>query len=230
MTMSLPYSQSSQDPLQEVKPQPSSEETARKYVPGIYWIPIILNSVVGTLITDNLGVALETASVFAVALGSPFQAGYTAIEHWEYPQYKSQVAAVRRALPHEVFAAEWADGEALSFAEAIAEAVADNRANETLATTAPNNAVVTTGLTSREGEVLRLLAGGLSDREIAESLSTSPRTVGGHVTNLLGKLGVDSRTAAVALAIRQGLARGARIRHRMASVNQHPVICRLNST
>jgi DNA-binding NarL/FixJ family response regulator len=47
-----------------------------------------------------------------------------------------------------------------------------------------------------------LLAQGMSDREIAEELSLSPRTVGGHVTHLLGKLGVDSRTAAVAYALR----------------------------
>jgi DNA-binding NarL/FixJ family response regulator len=61
------------------------------------------------------------------------------------------------------------------------------------------------GLTAREVEVLQLLIEGLTDREIAASLSLSPRTVGGHVTHLLGKLGVDSRTAAVAYALRQGL-------------------------
>jgi DNA-binding NarL/FixJ family response regulator len=53
--------------------------------------------------------------------------------------------------------------------------------------------------------VLRLLAEGLSDREIADTLSISPRTVGGHVTHLLDKLGVDSRTAAVAVALRRQL-------------------------
>ncbi len=52
---------------------------------------------------------------------------------------------------------------------------------------------------------MRLLAEGLSDREIANTLSISPRTVGGHVSNLLAKLEVDSRTAAAAYAIRHGL-------------------------
>lgn len=60
-------------------------------------------------------------------------------------------------------------------------------------------------LTDREREVLRLLAQGLSDRRIAEVLQISPRTVGGHVTRLLGKLSVDSRTAAATYALRQGL-------------------------
>jgi predicted ATPase/DNA-binding CsgD family transcriptional regulator len=60
-------------------------------------------------------------------------------------------------------------------------------------------------LTARERDVLHLLAEGCSDREIAEALFISPRTVGGHVTNLLAKLGVDSRTAAAAMAIREEL-------------------------
>ena len=60
-------------------------------------------------------------------------------------------------------------------------------------------------LTAREREVLRLLALGLTDRHIADQLSISPRTVGGHVTKLLDKLDVDSRTGAAVLAIRYGL-------------------------
>ena len=62
----------------------------------------------------------------------------------------------------------------------------------------------TIGLTGRELEVLRLITQGLSDREIAAALFVSPRTVGGHVTNLLGKLGVESRTAAATFAVRHG--------------------------
>ena len=54
--------------------------------------------------------------------------------------------------------------------------------------------------------MLRLLAEGLPDREIAEALSISTRTVNGHVTNLLTKLGLDSRAAAAAFAVRHGLA------------------------
>jgi DNA-binding CsgD family transcriptional regulator len=50
-----------------------------------------------------------------------------------------------------------------------------------------------------------LIADGRADREIAEILSVSPRTVGGHVSNILNKLGVNSRSAATALAVRHGL-------------------------
>ena len=54
--------------------------------------------------------------------------------------------------------------------------------------------------------MLRLLAHGHSNREIADSLYISPRTVNFHVTNLLAKLELDSRTAAAAFAVRHGLA------------------------
>jgi DNA-binding CsgD family transcriptional regulator len=52
------------------------------------------------------------------------------------------------------------------------------------------------GLTARELEVLDLVADGLEDREIAERLVVSPKTVGHHVSNVLGKLGVRSRREA----------------------------------
>ena len=61
------------------------------------------------------------------------------------------------------------------------------------------------GLTAREHDVLRLIAEGIPDREIADSLFISPRTVTTHVTNILNKLGVNSRSAAVAHGVRQGL-------------------------
>jgi pimeloyl-ACP methyl ester carboxylesterase/DNA-binding CsgD family transcriptional regulator len=60
-------------------------------------------------------------------------------------------------------------------------------------------------LSRREREVLTLVAGGLSDREIAEQLVVSPHTVHRHVANIRNKLGRGSRAAAVAEAARLGL-------------------------
>lgn len=57
----------------------------------------------------------------------------------------------------------------------------------------------------REQEVLHLLIEGKSDRDIAEALCISPLTVMRHVTGILNKLGVSSRTAAATQALRRNL-------------------------
>jgi DNA-binding NarL/FixJ family response regulator len=65
---------------------------------------------------------------------------------------------------------------------------------------------VLASLTSREREVLRLIAAGRSNREIASVLFIAPKTASVHVSNILGKLGAASRTEAAAIAYREGLA------------------------
>jgi DNA-binding NarL/FixJ family response regulator len=60
-------------------------------------------------------------------------------------------------------------------------------------------------LTGREKEVLRLLVEGLADKEIAAALGISRATVSDHVAAIRAKLGVPSRAAASALAVRGGL-------------------------
>ena len=65
-----------------------------------------------------------------------------------------------------------------------------------------------TQLTAREHEVLVLLAGGLSNREIAAQLVISERTARTHVSNILDKLGLRSRTQAALYAVKEGLGPG----------------------
>ena len=83
-------------------------------------------------------------------------------------------------------------------------AAPDLRRAESLARPEPGAA--TGGLTPRELEVLRLLAAGRSNRDIAAALVISEHTVARHVQNIFAKLAVTSRTAASAFAFSHDLA------------------------
>jgi DNA-binding NarL/FixJ family response regulator len=63
------------------------------------------------------------------------------------------------------------------------------------------------GLTDREVEVLRLLAAGQSNKEIAGTLHLSAKTVSRHLSNIFTKIGVSSRSAATAFAFQHDLLR-----------------------
>ena len=122
-------------------------------------------------------------------------------------EYEREVAVSRQASPPDAFAAAWAEGRALPVADAVAEALTVT--GEPAAAAVPSPAVpappVPHGLTPRELEVLRLFAAGRSNRAIADALCVGERTAKSHVASILAKLGVDSRTAAVAHAHRRGL-------------------------
>lgn len=60
-------------------------------------------------------------------------------------------------------------------------------------------------LTSREVEVLRLVTGGLTNREIADRLGLSSRTVDAHLRSIYGKIGVASRSGATRYAVEHRL-------------------------
>jgi DNA-binding NarL/FixJ family response regulator len=109
--------------------------------------------------------------------------------------------AARALLGEEAFGAASAAGTSLPVAEAVAEALAI-RADERRAT---DGRVTGKGLTAREREILPLLVAGLTDREIADGLSIGRRTVEGHVSRLLAKLGAPTRTAAARAAVAMGM-------------------------
>jgi DNA-binding CsgD family transcriptional regulator len=100
------------------------------------------------------------------------------------------------------FAAAHGAGRALSPAELLAEGAAFLP----IRPSSGRRAEAPFGLTAREREVLRLVAAGQTNREIAAALFVTPRTAATHVTHILAKLGVASRTEATAWAIRHGLA------------------------
>jgi DNA-binding NarL/FixJ family response regulator len=73
-------------------------------------------------------------------------------------------------------------------------------------TTGPSIPASPAELTEREREVLHLIAGGLSNRRIAEKMFISEKTVKTHVSSILGKLHVEDRTQAAVYALKHGLA------------------------
>jgi DNA-binding CsgD family transcriptional regulator len=120
-----------------------------------------------------------------------------------------QRVAARRTLGQADLDRAVARGRAISLAEAVAEvlsaqalAFGERSAEAALAsvTATPD------GLTVRELEVLRLVASGRSNREIAEDLVLSVRTVERHVTNLYAKIGARGKADATGYAFRHGLA------------------------
>ncbi|MGH2535580.1 MAG: ATP-binding protein [Thermomicrobiales bacterium] len=116
------------------------------------------------------------------------------------------LADARSAMGGEAFAAVWTAGRAMPLEQAVAEALAlgDTPATALVRRVAPRSAG-DHGLTSREMEVLRLIAEGRTDQEIADALFVARRTVTTHVSSILGKLGVESRTGAAAIAAREGM-------------------------
>jgi non-specific serine/threonine protein kinase len=119
--------------------------------------------------------------------------------------YERAVAVARATIGDAAFSAAWETGRTAGRVAALADIEAVLAAAEG---PPPADDAGPGGerLTPREEEVVRLLAAGKTNAEIADALFISPRTASTHVTNILGKLGVASRTEAAAWAVRYGLA------------------------
>ena len=121
--------------------------------------------------------------------------------------FSHTVAEVRAQIGEAAFAAAWAKGKAMTRERALTYALQHNPpladpADTALATLThqPVNQGLPEALSERELGVLRLVAEGMSNAEIAYKLSLSVGTVKVHTRNIYGKLGVSSRTQAVAEA------------------------------
>ena len=148
--------------------------------------------------------AVEKNARRAVPLFAVFQTfvesgGVRTLGHADEAEYERYLALARKQLDEEAFNAAWAEGCAMTIEQAIAEAEQESLTPPPAPAPAlprdPN------ALTPREIQVLRLVAAGLSDAQVAAQLVISRRTVSTHLTAIYGKLGVTSRSAATRYAL-----------------------------
>jgi non-specific serine/threonine protein kinase len=164
---------------------------------------------------DGRGIAGTVAGIAAIAhhasdpisaaslIGSAWSIGQIlGLEYLAHHLYAEQVraAVLQSTIAGPQLAAAEAAGRARTIDEAVAaaRAVLDQEAS-------PQRAASRTALSPREREVLACVVEGLHDREIADRLYISPRTVQSHVLAILNKLGARSRAEAVAIALRTDL-------------------------
>lgn len=124
--------------------------------------------------------------------------GLTHFEHY--------LTMARDQLGEVAFNAAWEEGKQMTWEQAVAEAEQEALSpHRALSPALPRDPNV---LTPRELDVLRLLAAGLSDAQIAAKLVISRRTVSTHLTAIYGKLGVNSRSAATRYALDHKIVQG----------------------
>ena len=116
---------------------------------------------------------------------------------------KPYLAAARSRLGKPAWRQALAQGQAMELKRAIEYALSEEEPPTATLSSAPEHPA---GLTSRELEVLGLVAGGITSAQIAKQLYLSPRTVETHLTSIYHKLGVNSRAAATRFALEHGLA------------------------
>jgi predicted ATPase/DNA-binding CsgD family transcriptional regulator len=138
------------------------------------------------------------AAAFREAIGaaqSPFRRDL--VNRWHPSQQQGE--------EQEFSSRNWAIGQAMTIQEAIALALTLHQSDMRLSDSQQERSPYVAGLTSRESEVLRLLAKGRSNKEIAAELVLSVRTVERHIANLYAKIDARGKADATAYAIRHGL-------------------------
>ncbi len=128
----------------------------------------------------------------------------------EHADYERMRAAVRAELGAQAFAQALAEGRAMTPEQALSAQGNPVLASHPHASAGADSQKIPSpsfpnDLTEREVEVLRLVARGLTDAQVAEALVISPRTVNAHLRSIYGKLNITSRHAATLFALEHQL-------------------------
>jgi len=147
------------------------------------------------------GEARRSARMLGAAQGSMEEAGATVYNYYmpDRALYERTLAAARAQLDEAAWAAAWEEGRAMTAEQAVEHTVAEEIPEPTASETYP------AGLSAREAEVLRLVAAGMTNAEVAKDLFLSSRTVDWHVGSIYRKLGLHSRAEAARFAAEHGL-------------------------
>jgi DNA-binding CsgD family transcriptional regulator len=150
----------------------------------------------------GLMVAMGRAQLAARILGAIERENNKELLRWptDRNEYQLMLAWIKAQLTEQQFDELYKEGQALSLGDA-AQLVQRQGLREE-----GRDVERISKLTKREIEVLRLIAQGLSDAQVAERLVLSPRTVNAHLTSVYRKIDVNSRAAATRFAIEHGLA------------------------
>jgi predicted ATPase/class 3 adenylate cyclase/DNA-binding CsgD family transcriptional regulator/Tfp pilus assembly protein PilF len=147
---------------------------------------------------------MSIAQALRKAIGAPLPPLFQGL-------HESALASVRMQLEERVFDAAWEEGRTMTPEHALSaqEAVTMPATASGVPSKAPQGSTPPAspdGLTAREVEVLRLVAQGLTNEQVAAQLVISPRTVNTHLTSIFSKVGVSTRAAATRYAIEHHLA------------------------
>ena len=158
---------------------------------GVYCLPALASAHHVDGRPEEAVLLLGAAEALREVIGAP-------IAPWLVDDYERTVAATCALLDAERFAAAWSRGRGMTPEEAL---VAVRKA----APVEPEPAHGGAGLTGREVEILRLVAKGMTDAEVAHELVVSRRTVHSHLRSIYRKLDVRTRAAATRYALEHGL-------------------------
>jgi non-specific serine/threonine protein kinase len=147
------------------------------------------------------GEARRSARMLGAAQGSMEEAGATVYNYYmpDRALYERTLAAARARLDEAAWTAAWEEGRAMTAEQAVEHAVVEEIPGPTASETYP------AGLSAREAEVLRLVAAGMTNAEVAGDLFLSSRTVDWHVGSIYRKLGLHSRAEAARFAAEHGI-------------------------